>query len=129
MQVREAAGQAVRRMLARAGLRVTRLRPTPAIPPGALPAQGVDGFGTHFIPLAAAVARTAGGGPVLELGFGDHSTPLLHLMCHDRLVVSADNNELWLRRYERFRSPRHELHYVPAWDRFARIEADRWSVA
>jgi|KBSSwiStaDraftv2_1062776.scaffolds.fasta_scaffold29805_5 hypothetical protein len=129
MTLRAVARRTTRRWLARAGFRVTRIPPVQTIPPGVLPAQGVDGFGTHFVPLAAAVARTAGGGPVLELGTGDHSTPLLHLMCHDRVLVSADSNEAWLRRYERFRSKRHELHYVSDWDQFALIEAHHWSVA
>jgi len=60
---------------------------------------------------------------------GDYSTPMLHLLCHDRLLVSADNSARWVARYEAFRSPRHELHFVDDWDRFVLLEARHWAVA
>ncbi len=104
--------RALRRALARAGYRVARIPAQQIVPPGALAAQGIEAAGSHFPVLAAAVARTAGQGPVLELGMGDYSTPMLHLLCHDRLLVSADNSARWVARYEAFRSPRHELHFV-----------------
>jgi hypothetical protein len=121
--------RALRRALARAGYRVARIPAQQIVPPGALAAQGIEAAGSHFPVLAAAVARTAGQGPVLELGMGDYSTPMLHLLCHDRLLVSADNSARWVARYEAFRSPRHELHFVDDWDRFVLLEARHWAVA
>jgi hypothetical protein len=116
----------VRRAFSALGFRISRI-PTPQnLPSGALLIQGVDAYGTHYIPLAAAVARTTG--PVLELGMGDHSTPLLHLLCHDRLLVSADSNARWMSRYEAFRSPTHQLHAVADWDRWNVIEQHEWAV-
>ena len=108
------------------GYRLTRIPEPQALPSGALLVQGVDNYGTHFIPLAAAVARTTG--PVLELGMGDHSTPLLHLMCHDRLLVSADSNPRWMSRYEAFRSPTHHLHAVGDWREWRVPEQHDWAV-
>ena len=62
--------RALRRALARAGYRVARIPAQQIVPPGALAAQGIEAAGSHFPVLAAAVARTAGQGPVLELGMG-----------------------------------------------------------
>jgi hypothetical protein len=118
-----------RAVLNAAGWQLTRIPHDAAPTPALLPAQGLDGVGTHVGLLAAAVARTAGEGPVLELGMGDHSTPLLHLLCVDRLLVSADSSAAWVGRFERFRSETHHLHTVPAWRAFRVIDEHQWAVA
>lgn len=53
------------------------------------------GVSSHFPVLAAAVARTSG--PVLELGCGWGSTPMLKLLCRDahKLLESYDNSKEW----------------------------------
>jgi len=58
------------------------------------------GYGSHFPVLAAAVARSLG--PVLELGCGWTSTPMLRLMCTrtaglpiPRILESYDSNPEW----------------------------------
>jgi hypothetical protein len=53
-------------------------------------------YGTHIAPLLTAVLATDG--PVLELGCGDFSTPLLHAICakQNRLLVSTDTDKAWL---------------------------------
>lgn len=116
----------VRHRLLDAGYVMSKVPPHVNLPSGALLVQGVDPYGTHYVPLAAAVARTTG--PVLELGMGDHSTPLLHLLCVNRLLVSADSNARWMSRYDAFRSPTHQLHAVDHWDRWGLIEEHQWSV-
>jgi hypothetical protein len=127
-RIRDHARRVVRGMLAQAGFSLSRI--SPAAPAAASPQdQMFDTFGTHLIPLAAAVAHTAGGGPVLELGMGDYSTPLLHLLCKDRLVVSIETDGAWAARYEKFRSRTHQLHLVAEWQATALIESQRWSVA
>jgi hypothetical protein len=119
----------VRRTLLAAGYRVTRVPKPQPLSPEVLKGPLVAGPGTHFIPLAAAVARTLGEGPVLELGMGDFSTPLLHLLCQGRRLVSADSSAEWMARYEGLRSSNHELHLVQDWSRFRLVEEASWAVA
>lgn len=51
------------------------------------------GYGSHFPVLAAAAMKTVG--PVLELGCGWTSTPMLRLLCRDRYLESYDSNKEW----------------------------------
>lgn len=52
------------------------------------------GVGSHFPVLAAAVHRTTG--PVLELGCGWNSTPMLRMMCgKDRKLESYETDPEW----------------------------------
>lgn len=66
------------------------------------------GVSSHFPVLAAAVARTSG--PVLELGCGWGSTPMLRLMCSGRKLESYDNSEAWAKSMSAV--------YVPRWDKW-----------
>lgn len=68
------------------------------------------GVSSHFPVLAAAVART--NGPVLELGSGWGSTPMLRLMCAPthRELESYDNSEVWAKQMG--------SAYVPNWDKW-----------
>ena len=68
-------------------------------------------FATHLTYLLEMVKRTTG--PVLELGAGEGSTPALHLAVEDRLLVTIDNNEEWLKRYEGLASKTHVLECLP----------------
>lgn len=60
----------------------------------------IDGAGSH-VPLLASVVAVARPGPVLELGVGDSSTPLLREMCRamGRELVSIDSNTEWAAKY------------------------------
>lgn len=87
----------------------------------------MDPTSTHFPILAACVARTSG--PVIELGCGDYSTPMLHLLCKNRLLVSVESDASWLARYEDLKSPNHELSLVRDWSSASRIEERTWDVA
>jgi len=89
--------------------------------------QLMDATSTHFPILAACVARTTG--PVLELGCGDYSTPMLHLLCRNRRLVSIDSDANWLSRYEDFRSSTHELVHASDWANAGVIDANSWDVA
>lgn len=76
------------------------------------------GVSSHFPVLAAAVMRTYE--PILELGCGWGSTPMLQLMCKwhaighgewvPREVESYDNNEDWAKTFG--------ATYVPRWDKW-----------
>lgn len=71
---------------------------------------------THQPVLYAAVMKSKG--PILELGCGDGSTPLLHELCEQqgRRLVTVENNREWWDRYRK--------QYVTEWHRF--IFADDW---
>lgn len=64
-----------------------------------------DEWGSHFGAVLACLAVTSG--PVLELGVGHCSTPLLHAFCmaSKRHLVSVEQNEDW---FELFRSKYEE---------------------
>jgi len=91
--------------------------------------MGMGDYGSHFPILATAVARTVG--PVLELGCGDWSTPMLHYMCKNRYLLSADGDLEWLRKFAGgYSCPRrHEFRHVPNWEQWTALEDLHWSVA
>lgn len=72
-------------------------------------------YGTHMIPLTVAVLNTSG--PVLELGCGDYSTPLLHALCanESRTLISADTDKKWLSLFKDLESKWHRFVYVPVY--------------
>lgn len=87
---------------------------------------GIAAGGTHFPILAGAVARTTG--PVLELGIGDYSTPMLHFMCEGiRNLYSFEISEEWLSGFRQYQSSTHFLDLIPSWDKFD--TSGQWSVA
>lgn len=85
------------------------------------------GVGSHVPVLAAAVAKTTG--PVLECGTGWWSTPLLHLMCKDRPLVSLETDREWVEKFGQMRSPMHDLRHVSDWKAVDLIDSVEWSVA
>ena len=87
----------------------------------------LDAYATHVPVLAAAIAA-AGPGPVLELGAGNFSTPVLHAMCAamGRSLLTLENNPTWLERFVSFRSTTHRVEFVADWDQA--VPADRWAV-
>ena len=91
--------------------------------------MGLGDYFSHYPVLAAAVARTKG--PVLELGCGYGSTYMLHYMCAERFLVTADTNLDWLHKFsEGYACPRkHEFIHVDKWEEFSFLEATKWSVA
>ena len=50
-------------------------------------------------------------GPVLELGSGYFSTPLLHWLCMDknRSLITYDDNEEWFKLAKRFQNRYHRI--------------------
>jgi hypothetical protein len=92
-----------------------------------MPTLDSPAWGTHIPVLIKAIEMT--NGPVLELGLGYSSTPLLHALCFymDRKLVSYDYNEGYICRFRRFRTDGHEIHLVSDWDDLD-IEHNQWSV-
>jgi hypothetical protein len=78
-------------------------------------------YGTHMEPLLTVAAHTSG--PILELGCGDYSTPLLHALCkkEQRKLVSVDTDKKWLSYFLDLERAWHTFLYVPVYE-------DDWSV-
>lgn len=71
-----------------------------------------DGYGTH-VPLLAAVISGAPLGPVLELGTGYFSTPLLHQMCkaNGQTLYSLDTSADWIANFRDLAEDPDARHY------------------
>ena len=81
--------------------------------------NGINGFGTHFPVLATIAANTAG--PILEMGCGDYSTPMLHALCAPmkRMLVSTDADKKWLELFLDMERDWHTFIYVPAYAQYS----------
>ncbi len=79
-------------------------------------------WGSHIPSLIMALQESYG--PVLELGMGISSTPLLHMLCfaQDRLLVSYDNEPEFIKSFRKYKSHNHEINLVEDWDK---IDLDR----
>lgn len=87
----------------------------------------MDEYGTHLTPLIGMVGATSG--PVLELGSGDYSTPILHSLCaKKRLLITADQNGEWLSKFLDLESDLHKLYVVKDWEKFGIVDR-KWDVA
>jgi hypothetical protein len=88
-------------------------------------------FATHMPVLLACLRHTTG--PVLELGSGWFSTPLVAAFATDRLVRTVETNHEWYDRisrictYQPITRHRHQVIYVPDYDD-APIDDHHWSV-
>lgn len=72
-------------------------------------------YATHLSMLIKVVEASTG--PVLELGAGDSSTPILHRLCSEqgRLLVSMDSDAKYLEQFEHYRGTYHKLVLVENW--------------
>jgi hypothetical protein len=78
--------------------------------------KGEDmGYFSHYPVLARALAITSG--PILELGMGWGSTPLISAMCQDREVWSVDTSQEWADRFKGLQRPNHQILWGdgPVW--------------
>ncbi len=82
---------------------------------------------THQMPLAACMAATRG--PVLELGAGNFSTPLLHGLClpTQRRLVTVESNGEWAERFDSMNNAWHRVLNVANYDDFD-VTSSAWSV-
>ena len=76
--------------------------------------MALEDYGSHQRLLLRAALRTCG--PMLELGVGYYSTPLLHeiAVAQKRPLVTHDNDPAWV---ELFRPFAHAYHHVALLDR------------
>lgn len=72
----------------------------------------------------------ASSGPVLELGAGVFSTPVLHWLCLEtkRPLVTYENIPEHFAMHQAFATPEHQIKFVHDWDQ-AQIEAIHWGLA
>lgn len=68
-------------------------------------------------------------GPVLELGMGPFSTPVMHWLCLDskRQLVSYDNDKVYFDRNLSFKTDWHQVLLTEDWDKID-IENTRWGM-
>jgi len=71
---------------------------------------------THQETLIAACYQTSG--PIIELGTGDGSTPLLHSTFPERLIISVDTKIEWLQKFFYLASQRHFFMLVKDFTHF-----------
>lgn len=85
-------------------------------------------WGSHIPVLIDVFANSSG--PVLELGMGVFSTPLLHSLCVDskRMLVSLENNPEFFDMHTTFVDEFHQIKLVDDWDK-TEIENTHWGVA
>lgn len=84
-------------------------------------------WGSHIPVLVKALEVSEG--PVLELGMGMFSTPLLHSLCldQDRTLWSYENDARFANMFRNFRAPHHNIELVDNWNS---LDLSRdWSVA
>jgi hypothetical protein len=74
-------------------------------------------YGSHIAPMCRVFTEMKKyNGKCLELGCGFFSTPLLHELCADRVLVTIDQDEGWLKQFYHFSSLRHMLSLTTSWD-------------
>jgi hypothetical protein len=85
-----------------------------------------DKYASHQPLLFWAVKNTTG--PVLEIGVGPYSTPILHLICNDRMFVSLEGNPKHVEAYSRLQNENHRLLLVDNWAECKLLDME-WDVA
>jgi len=86
-------------------------------------------YGTHMVPLMTVIAHTKG--PILELGCGDYSTPLMHALCSStkRYILSTETDSPWLNLFLYLQTPWHEFVHVTSYDEWKNVGNEKfWSV-
>jgi len=74
-------------------------------------AGGIEDYGTHWPLWATVLHRTTG--PIFEMGCGHSSTPVAHMIAGGkRLVISADTDADWLKKFAEYQNATHEFHLV-----------------
>lgn len=69
----------------------------------------VDPWGSFVPTLLRALGMRGIRGPVLELGGGAYSTPVLHEMCREDGVVTVEADETWAAQVRRYEAPHHRV--------------------
>lgn len=78
---------------------------------------GYDPYSTNQQAVVYALMKTQG--PVIELGSGYYSTPILHEICkgQKRLLMTFDNSPEWLIKFDHLKSDLHSIAIVEDWNK------------
>lgn len=85
-------------------------------------------WGSHLVPLMACICQTDG--PVLELGIGHFSTPILHAVCTNmaRKLVSVEDNVEWYKAFNQgYDFGVHHI-YNKSYDEIDSLWKEQWGV-
>lgn len=85
-------------------------------------------WGSHLVPLMACVTATRG--PVLEVGVGHWSTPLLHRYCMagGRVLVSIDEDAEWVKQFRNLSIGHHTVNSAKYDTALPKLAENQWSV-
>src|SRR3990167_3439257 len=86
-------------------------------------------WGSHLPVLIKCLENSKG--PVLELGLGISSTPLLHALCfdQDRFLLSLDNDPQFVEMFKKYRSETHSIELVDNWATHPITPSPLWALA
>ena len=75
-----------------------------------------DPFSTHQQMLVRYLLRSTG--PILELGCGGYSTPIIHEFAVEqrRKATTVDTDLWWIKQFESLQSPMHDIRHIVEWD-------------
>jgi hypothetical protein len=65
----------------------------------------MDCYATHQLVLSEVLKRVTK--PILELGAGDYSTPLIH--AHGGTILTVDDSKEWTRKYDNLKTKDHKF--------------------
>ncbi len=76
-----------------------------------------DSLGGSHIPVLVKMMEQING-PVLELGVGHSSTPILHWLCAEKglPLLSLEDDESWYEEFSSFKTFNHRVELVENWD-------------
>jgi len=76
--------------------------------------EPIHAYSSHQ-PVLIHMLNTITEGDVMEFGMGDHSTPIMHIICamQDRNLLSIDTNKIWFRKFTRYIYGKHTAYYIP----------------
>ena len=82
-----------------------------------------------FIPVLLKIFPLSEG-PILELGTGFFSTPILHMLCMDtnRMLISFENDRSFFDLEQKFINDPHQIIFTDDWDRI-NIDNTHWGMA
>ena len=91
-----------------------------------------DSLGGSHIPVLVKMMKQING-PVLELGIGHSSTPILHWLCAEKglPLLSLEDDKDWYDEFASFKTFNHRVEFVEDWNELHQFKVydTRWSIA
>ena len=91
-----------------------------------------DSLGGSHIPVLVKMIEKVSG-PVLELGAGHSSTPLLHWLCAEKglPLLTLEDDKKWFDEFASFNSFLHRVAFVENWNKLNHFKVydTEWSIA